>query len=189
MRWSHSAYCKSEQSNLSSEQGRPMSVKSREIIIIAVLLLATAVFGFVLIPVGVGEGFGSSGAGLSPRFMPELATLGIALALMFGLLRHVFVTGSNEVPCVASDHEGGHPLRAVIVISICLFFALIGFNLAGFYLGGIAMAVSLTMLLGERQFVKVVMFPILVLVAIYLVFEFGFQIRLPKSGLIPSIPV
>jgi hypothetical protein len=166
-----------------------MSVKSREIFIIAVLLLATAMFGLVLIPVGIGEGFGSSGAGLSPRFLPELATIGVALALTFGLLRHVFVAGSNEIPDVASDHEGGHPLRAVIVISICLFFSLIGFSLVGFYLGGFAMAFSLTMLLGERKFVKVVVFPILVLVVIYLVFEFGFQIRLPKSGFIPSVPV
>jgi hypothetical protein len=166
-----------------------MSVKSREIFIIAVLLLATAMFGLVLIPVGIDEGFGASGAGLSPRFMPELATIGIALALIFGLLRHVFVAASNEIPDVASDHEGGHPLRAVIVISICLFFSLIGFSLVGFYLGGFAMAFSLTMLLGERKFVKVVVFPILVLVVIYLVFEFGFQIRLPKSGLIPSVPV
>ena len=166
-----------------------MSVKSREIIIIAVLLLTTTIFGLVLIPVGIGEGFGASGAGLSPRFMPELATIGIALALIFGLLRHVFVAGSNEVPDAASDYESGHPMRAVIVISICLFFSLIGFSLVGFYLGGFAMAFSLTMLLGERKFVKVVLFPILVLVVIYLVFEFGFQIRLPKSGLIPSVPV
>jgi len=166
-----------------------MSVKFRELIIISVLLLTTAIFGFVLIPVGIREGFGSSGAGLSPRFMPELATIGISLALIFGLLRHVFFAASNDVPEGSSDHEGAHPLRAVIVISICLFFALIGFSLAGFYLGGFAMAFSLTMLLGERKFVKVVIFPILVLVVIYLVFEFGFQIRLPKSGFIPSIPI
>lgn len=165
-----------------------MSVKSREIIIIAVLLLMTAIFGFVLIPIGIREGFGASGAGLSPRFMPELATIGIAIALIFGLIRHLFVAESNEGPDPSSE-GGDHPMRAVIVVTICLFFSVIGFRVAGFYLGGVAMAFSLTMLLGERKLLKVVVFPILILFVIYLVFEFGFQIRLPKSGLIPSIPV
>jgi hypothetical protein len=166
-----------------------VSVKTREITTITMLLLTTAIFGFVLIPIGIDEGFGASGAGLSPRFMPEAATIGIGIALLFGLLRHLFVAESNQSPEEGSDGEGAHPLRAVVIISICLFFSLIGFRVAGFYLGGVAMAFLLTMLLGERKILKVVVFPILVLLVIYVVFEFGFQIRLPKSGLIPSIPV
>jgi TM2 domain-containing membrane protein YozV len=166
-----------------------MSVKSREITIITVLLITTAIFGFVLIPVGIREGFGSDGAGLSPRFMPELATAGIALALIFGLLRHLFIAESNKSTGLESADEDERPLRAVVVVAICLFFSLVGFRVAGFYLGGVAMAFLLMMLLGERKLFNVLGFPILVLLVIYLVFEFGFQIRLPKSGLIPSIPV
>jgi TM2 domain-containing membrane protein YozV len=166
-----------------------MSVKSREITIITVLLITTAIFGFVLIPVGIREGFGSDGAGLSPRFMPELATAGIALALIFGLLRHLFIAESNESADLESANEDERPLRAVIVVAICLFFSLVGFRVAGFYLGGVAMAFFLMLLLGERKPFNVLGVPILVLLVIYLVFELGFQIRLPKSGLIPSIPV
>jgi TM2 domain-containing membrane protein YozV len=80
-------------------------------------------------------------------------------------------------------------LRAVIVVAICLFFSLVGFRVAGFYLGGVAMAFFLMLLLGERKPFNILGVPILVLLVIYLVFELGFQIRLPKSGLIPSIPV
>jgi hypothetical protein len=166
-----------------------MSVKIREITIIVVLLLSTAIFGFVLIPIGIAEGYGSSGAGLSPRFMPEIATIGIAAALLFGLFKHVFVAESNAIPAVDAEIEAGHPLRAVAIMIICLFFSIIGFRLAGFYLGGLAMAAILTLILGERELLKVIVFPILVLLVIYVVFEFGFQIRLPKSGLIPSVPV
>lgn len=166
-----------------------MNVRSQEIFIIAVLLSVTAIFGLVLIPLGIREGFGTDGAGLSPRFMPELATIGIAVALVIGLLRHLFVAESNERSETVSDSEGGHPLRAVTIIMICLFFSFVGFRVAGFYLGGVAMALLLMLLLGERKFFNVVVFPILVLLVIYLVFELGFQIRLPKSGLIPSIPV
>jgi hypothetical protein len=166
-----------------------MSVRSREVAIIAGLLLVTAVFGLVLIPMGIREGYGSGGAGLSPRFMPEIATMGIAAALIFGLLKQLLTVenaaGAESLP----DGVVGHPMRAVIVIAICLFFSLVGFRMAGFYLGGVVMAASLTALLGERKILKVVVFPILVLIVIYIVFEFGFQIRLPKSGLISSIPV
>ncbi len=166
-----------------------MSEKSREIATIAGLLLVTAIFGFVLIPIGIREGFGSGGAGLSPRFMPELATIGIAVALIFGLVKKFLAAESGGAANAVSENDDGDPMRAVIVIAICLFFALIGFRVAGFYLGGVVMAASLTALLGERKILKVVVFPILVLLVIYVVFEFGFQIRLPKSGLISSIPV
>jgi hypothetical protein len=166
-----------------------MSEKSREVAIIAGLLLTTAIFGFILIPIGIREGFGSGGAGLSPRFMPEIATIGIAVALIFGLVKQFLAAESTAGADAAAESVDSHPMRALIVISICLFFALIGFRVAGFYLGGVVMASSLTALLGERQILKVVVFPILVLVVIYIVFEFGFQIRLPKSGLISSIPV
>lgn len=166
-----------------------MSVRSREAAIIAGLLLVTAVFGLVLIPMGVPEGYGSGGAGLSPRFMPEIVTMGIAAALIFGLVKQLLTVknaaGAEPLP----DGAVGHPMRAVIVIAICLFFSLVGFRMVGFYLGGVVMAASLTALLGERKILKVVVFPILVLIVIYIVFEFGFQIRLPKSGFISSIPV
>jgi len=166
-----------------------MSEKSREIATIAGLLLVTAILGFVLIPIGIREGFGSDGAGLSPRFMPELATIGMAVALIFGLAKQFLAAESGDAAKSVSENNGGDPMRALIVISICLFFALIGFRVAGFYLGGVVMASSLTVLLGERKILKVVVFPILVLLVIYVVFEFGFQIRLPKSDLISSIPV
>lgn len=164
-----------------------MSDRTREIIIIATLLIVAMIFGFGLIPLGIKEGSGSGGPGLSPRFMPEIATAGIALALMFGLMQYVI--GSVPDDETSALHAGGHPLRAVTAMVICLLFAGIGFRVAGFYLGGVAMAALLTVLLGERKPLNIIVIPILVLSVIYLVFEFGFQIRLPKSGLIPGIPV
>jgi len=166
-----------------------VNVKQREILIIAVLLITTLIFGFVLIPIGISEGFGDIGPGLSPRFMPELATAGIAIALAFGLARYLFASKPEDDTGVLPLQEGGHPLRAVAAMSICLFFAIIGFRVAGFYLGGITMALVLTLLLGERRLINALLIPVLVLTLIYLVFEIGFQIRLPKSNLIPGVPI
>ena len=118
-----------------------MSVRYRELLIIAALLIATLIFGFVLIPLGIREGFGEIGPGLSPRFMPELATAGIAAALLYGLARYIFASELEGAADIPLDHEGGHPLRAVAFILICMFFAAVGFRVAGFYFGGIAMAV------------------------------------------------
>lgn len=174
---------------MSLAQVWPVNVKQRETLIIVVLLIATLIFGFVLIPVGISEGSGDIGPGLSPRFMPELATAGIALALVFGLARYLFASKPEDDTGVPPLDEGGHPLRAVAAISICLFFAIIGFRVAGFYLGGVAMALLLTLLLGERRLRNAVLVPVLVLTVIYLVFEMGFQIRLPKSNLIPGVPI
>lgn len=166
-----------------------MTDRKREILIIVALLIATLIFGFGLIPIGIREGSGSSGPGLSPRFMPELATSGIALALIVGLLQYLIGSVPDADVETPSHHEGGHPLRAVAAMAICLLFAAFGFRVSGFYLGGVAMAALLTLLLGERKPLNIIVIPILVLAIIYVVFEFGFQIRLPKSGLIPGIPV
>ena len=65
---------------------------------------------------------------------------------------------------------------------ISMFFAYFGFAIGGFYLGGVAMAIVLTLLLGERKALNVVFVPVLVLASIYLIFELGLQIKLPKSG-------
>jgi hypothetical protein len=163
--------------------------KTRDIVIIVSLLIATLVFGLVLIPIGISERSGNIGAGLSPRFMPELASAGIAFALLFGLFQYLTSSIPDDDMGLASHHVGGQPLRAVVAITICLIFALVGFNATGFYLGGVIMGASLTLLLGERKLLNIIVVPILVLTVIYLVFEFGFQIRLPKSGLIPGVPV
>ena len=166
-----------------------MNDRTRDILIIVALLIATILFGFVVIPLEIREGSGNIGAGLSPRLMPELATAGIALALLLGLFQYLTSATPAEEMGLASHHEGGHPLRAVAAIAICLGFALFGFNATGFYVGGVLMAVILTWLLGERKVLNIIVIPILVLTTIYLVFEFGFQIRLPKSGFIPGVPV
>jgi hypothetical protein len=174
---------------LSLAQVWPVNVKHKETLVIVVLLIATLIFGFVLIPVGISEGSGDIGPGLSPRFMPELATAGIALALAFGLARYMFASKPEDDTGDPPLDEGGHPLRAVAAISICLFFAIIGFRVAGFYLGGVTMALLLTLLFGERKPLNALLIPVVVLTVIYLVFEIGFQIRLPRSNLIPGLPI
>jgi len=158
-----------------------------EILTIAALLAITMAFGFGLLPLGIALGYGSDGAGLSPRFIPQLATAGIALALAGGLIQSVF--GKAPVDDSLAGDQPNHPLRAAGVALICLLFAYLGFALMGFYLGGIAMSVALMLLLGERKPVLFLLFPIAVLVVVYLIFELGLQVRLPKSSIFPGLAI
>ena len=157
-----------------------------ESLALAGLLAVAVVFGLWVLPAAISLGAAGVGAGLSPRFMPQLATVGMALALAWGLYR-------SFANARAVDKPGGDPAGLARIplgaLLICLAFALIGFDLAGFYLGGICMAVLLAMLLGERRPWVIALFPILLLAGIYLLFELALNVRLPRFGLIPGVPI
>jgi len=166
-----------------------LSERTRELLVIGGLIAGTLGLGFGLIPAGIEEGFGSQGPGLSPRAMPQFTVTGIALALVFGLFQTILAKDPIDETLATGDKSGGHPLRAAGAVLICLLFAYLGFDAIGFYLGGVAMAAALTLLLGERKVIYVVLLPILTLAVIYGLFELGFQIKLPKSDLFPGIPI
>ena len=117
--------------------------------------------------------------------MPQLASAAIVLALAWGLLNSLI----RKQPS-AKQAEGGksHFYPPIAAVAICIAFATIGFALAGFYLGGACMAVLLTILFGERRAWVIILFPTLLLAAIYLLFELALNVRLPRFGLIPGLP-
>ena len=158
----------------------------QESLAIGAMLAAAILFGLWVLPLGIGAPSASQGVGLSARFMPQLATLGIVLALAWGL--YGSLTGTAPAVKAGGD-QGGHARKPIGAVAICLVFAVIGFELAGFYVGGVCMAVLLTVLLGERRLPVIVLFPTLLLATIYLLFEFALNVRLPKLGLIPGLQV
>lgn len=166
-----------------------MRADRQEILINAGLLIVTLVFGFAVLPKGIGLGFGSDGAGLSPRFLPQVATAGIAFALLVGILQSVIGASRAAEAAVPQQPHDRHPLRVLGAVAICMLFAAFGFPLAGFYIGGAVMVAALTVLLGVRNVRSVVIFPLLIVAVIYLIFELGLQIRLPKSDWFAGVPL
>lgn len=166
-----------------------MQDRKGEILLLVGLIVIVLVFSLVLLPLGIEKGFGSPGPGLSPRAMPQLASTGIALALAYGLLLALLGNQRTSEEPESPGPPGAHPLRAIGAVFICLAFAHLGFALFGFYLGGVGMAMFLTLLLGERQLFRVVIIPVLILALIYGIFELGFQIHLPKADFIPGLPI
>lgn len=166
-----------------------MKVVRQETLVNAGLLLLTLVFGFVILPLGIGLGFGSDGAGLSPRVLPQVATAGIALALIVGILQSLAAASLPVEVLTTQQPRDRHPLRVLGAITICMLFASFGFPLAGFYIGGAVMVAVLTVLLGVRKVGTVFLFALLIVAAIYFIFEIGLQIRLPKSDWFSGVPV
>ena len=169
-----------------------MTERRREVLVLIALIAMTLLLAVVLLPLGIDEGSGRQGPGLSPRAMPRLALIGMVIALGFGLvltLAGATSTGAPAAVLQSQDGEVKYPRRAISAVLICLAFALFGFDWLGFYMGGVAMAVLLTLLLGERQVFRVVVIPVLILALIYGVFEIGFQIRLPKADFVPGLPL
>jgi len=166
-----------------------MNVDRQETLVNAGLLVLTLVFGFVILPLGIGLGFGSGGAGLSPRALPQVATAGIALALIVGIIQSLAATSRPVEVLVTQQSSDRHPLRVLGAVMICMLFASFGFPLAGFYVGGAVMVAVLTILLGVRKVGTVFLFAILIVAAIYLIFEIGLQIRLPKSDWFSGVPL
>ena len=158
----------------------------RESIAIAALLAAAILFGLWILPASISPGEAGPGEGLSPRFMPRLATVAMVLALAWGLLSSLIGTRSPRKP---QDGRQRHIYMPIGGVAICLAFAGFGFALAGFYFGGICMTALLTVLLGERRAWVILVFPILLLAAIYLLFELALNVRLPRFGLIPDLPI
>ena len=157
-----------------------------ESIAIGGLLAAAVVFGLWVLPLGIGLGAAGDGTGLSARFMPQLATTAMVLALAWGLYRSFVETRAIDRPDRDQEGRVRIPIGGLL---ICLAFAVIGFDLVGFYVGGICMAVLLAVLLGERRPWVIVLFPTLLMAGIYLLFEVALNVRLPKFGLIPGLSV
>ena len=159
---------------------------SPEVITIGAFLAAAITFGLWVLPAAIAPGDSSQGAGLSPRFMPRLAVASTVLALAWGLFRSL--VGNRQ-----AEQQARRPREQILTpiygVAICIVFAGIGFELAGLYLGGILMAVLLTLLLGERRPWVIILFPAVLLAAIYVLFELALNIRLPRLGLIPGLPI
>jgi hypothetical protein len=156
----------------------------RETIVTLLAMALVLVFMLLVIPAGIGVGFSVSASPGTPRLVPQLASAGMILALLCGLvaiLRH----GSAMPPADVQNDSTGESTAAVtwrpaIVSVVCLLVAFWGFAWLGFYAGSALLMVVLKLLLGERRPVHLIIVPLLTVVCIYVLFDLGFQINMPQ---------
>lgn len=168
--------------------------RSSEIRLLIALLVLVAIFTFWLIPNSIEdpEGFGYA-QGLAPSFSAYVVAIIATITLLLRLLRVLKSNPINVHPTAQSSQsesselvqdEPGKQKRAWMIIGTCLLFAFVLIPYVGFYISSFAFVVLLAIVMGEHRPVMLIALPVLLLVAVYLGFEEGFTISLPRGELI-----
>jgi hypothetical protein len=163
------------------------------VLLIAFIVLA-AVLALVVVPAGISA---SRMPGVTPRTVPYGVAAGIALLCLIRLAALWIVpqslAGASEV--VASDPEADlepdsepeeerYTGRLALIVAGCFLFSALLVPYLGFYLAGISFVAGIMGILGERRLRFLVLVPTGLALAIYVLFEMGFSIRLPKGTLL-----
>jgi hypothetical protein len=163
---------------------------------LALVLIALAlVLLLIVIPAGIAVNVSVSASPGTPRLVPQLAVSGIISALLYGLFEMLRNRPPIHDPLAQSTGpEAGvapsldRTWRAALVCLACLLCAFWGFFWIGFYAGSVILMVVVKLLLGERRFLQLLVIPVLTVACIYLLFEAGFQVRMPQPALMAVEP-
>jgi hypothetical protein len=162
-----------------------MWIESRwgETATIAGLLVLACIFYFVIIPGQVDSG---GGAGLSPRFILDVVTYGVAGACLLRLatlwLRPV---SSQEIEYNEhlADREPRHYGRIALIFVGCLVYTSVLIDFLGFYPSSVLMLFCFALLMGERRVLMLLLYPLTITGVLYVLFDVAFQMRMPAGTL------
>ncbi len=167
----------------------PSGAAKSEISQLIVLLLADLLFFLVIIPISIvdPEGFGLD-QGLPPSFSAQVVAV-LAAALMLlrigQLLRGAQAADSMSPDFATADSEaaGGLPVRGLTGMAVALLFAIVLVPLLGFYAAAAALMLILLLVMGERHWPRLVVFPAIVTALVWGLFDRLLSIRLPSGTL------
>lgn len=164
-----------------------------EIVLLAVLLIADALFYAVVIPYGIADpaGFGLD-EGLPPSFPARVAAGLLALVMVARLGKLLFrpgaVAAEADAAVLADDGEdaGGAvtvSARNLIGVAAALVFAYLLVPVLGFYISGFLLLASLMRIMGETRPLVLISQPATVVFLIWGLFDRIFSINLPAGVL------
>jgi hypothetical protein len=180
-----------------------MSLNARQVEFfqLGLLLFAVLLFYLIVIPVGVAdpEGYGMD-EGLPPSFSPRLVAW-LAAGLMVGRFLQLALRGADPVGCEGAanaaetdtDNEGfdgqdsgALSMRAITGVVIALIYSLGLVPYLGFIISSGLLMPALLLAMGERRIVPLTVYPAIVVLAVWLLFEQLLAIRLPPATLFAS---
>jgi hypothetical protein len=178
-----------------------MSLNARQVEFfqLGLLLFAVLIFYLIVIPAGVAdpEGYGMD-EGLPPSFSPRLVAW-LAAGLMVGRLLQLALRGADPVGrggaanVAEPDNEGFDgqdsatlSMRAIIGVVIALIYSLGLVPYLGFIISSGLLMPALLLAMGERRIVPLTVYPAIVVLAVWLLFEQLLAIRLPPATLFAS---
>jgi hypothetical protein len=154
---------------------------------LAVLLLLDAFFYFLIIPASIIDprDFGLE-QGLPPSFSPRLVAGLIAVLILYRAVQ-LFVRGAAALPDDVldddTDTQVGVPVRALAGMTAGLVFATVLIPIAGFFVAGGTLLVTLLWILGEKRLTRLIAFPAIVMLLIWGLFAQLLSLRLPLGML------
>ncbi len=159
-----------------------------EIALLALLLLADAMFYFVVIPAGIADpdDFGLD-QGLPPSFSARVAAILMAVIMAIRLVHLLVAPEVAQAGDEASNsQESENAIRNIGGIAGALAFAFGLVPVLGYYLGGVCMVATLVAVMGERRWSYLLWQPAAVMGFIWLLFDQVFSIELPVGLLFGS---
>ncbi len=166
----------------------PLAAAKPEVWQLMILLLADMVYLFVVIPLGIQdpEGFGID-EGLPPSFSARLAAVLAALLMLLRLAQLRWGKATEAAPAPFAPDDGdtpvGLPVRGITGMVVALVFSILVVPLVGFYAGAAIMLIVLLLLLGERHWPRLVVYPAIVTLLVWALFAQLLSIRLPSGTL------
>ncbi len=158
---------------------------SVEIVQLAMLLIAVAVFYNFIIPYSVidPEGFGLD-QGLPPSFSPKLVS-GLAVVIMLLRLGKLIISPSVDSEKITLETEdglsSGLPVRGLMGMAAAVVFSQLLIPVLGFYIASILLLIGVLKILGEKSIIKLIFVPLLVVAGVWFLFAQLLSIRLPSS--------
>ena len=155
-----------------------------EKLLILFLFVSTLFFIFWIIPKSIidPEGFGLRD-GLPPSFSAYLVGLFCLTTLISAYIKINLTNKNNPLNKNIISFSSNIFFRSSKIIIICLLYSFLFIEYLGFYIGSLIFLYILTFLLGEKRIFVSILFPILLMVCVYLGFNVGFNIFLPEGKL------
>lgn len=167
-----------------------MSNTTTELVQLIALLLLVALFYFVVIPMGVvdPDGMGMD-EGLPPSFSPRLLAIIAATILMVRIVQLVVapntaITASND--SAITSEAVTLSWRVLLGVLIALVYALFVMPIGGFVIGSLFLLLTILVVLGERSPLKLIVLPLIVTAAVWLLFAQLLSVRLPVGTIFQS---
>lgn len=170
-----------------------LETRAGETVLLLGFIGLAAVLWFVVVPAGIPTSRMSAGAAVTPRSLPYAVALSIAVLCLVRLAALWLLPQPEledpQVPAGSGAGETRHPFRLAAIVVLCLFYGHTLIPLAGFYLSSILLLAVVAVLLGERHWPTLLLVPTGLAAAVFLLFERGFMIRLPKGAIASLWPV
>jgi hypothetical protein len=149
-----------------------MKKKAANLYFSGIIIILSVLIYFLIIPYHISH---RTYIGMSPMAFPRLATMILGISSIIVFVKSLKITNEDMMPLT----KQGSISVVIFVIGVLVY--LLCMNLLGFYTSTFLSLICSMLFLGYRRVSVIILVGILLIVSIYLLFENGLGIRMPKG--------